>query len=128
MTVETVSPAQGVTSIGGKCEGLSGKDAVLIHQTAFAETQRGLTADVKDQAVHVLNAKFELAVAAKENDIRAERLAREHLVAMNDLRRELSAQVQIEGEKTRAMVSDIEGKRQAALIVQLQAQLLKVAA
>lgn len=120
MTVETASPS-GVSLVEKEHrhnEGLSGKDAVLIHQNAFAISQRDLTADT-------LNAKADLAIAAKDNAILAERLAREHFVAMSELRREVTAAVQLEGVSTRAMVADIETRRGAAYTAKLEALLVK---
>jgi len=108
--------------------GLEGKDATLIHATADAQGKRDITADVlgssKDNAVQVVETKYQIAENQKISDVRIEQVAKDQNEQMHVVRRELEARVRDESEATRQLIRDMEDKRvrdqkDAALAAQL---------
>lgn len=124
MSVDS-APSGQVTHFGSDC-GHKGMET-LIHSVQTADAHRDITRDVGVASKDAVEAKYASVVATKENDVRAERLERENQNKLDDVRREILGAVKEEGIATRLMTQNIESARKDALIVQLQAQLLKLA-
>lgn len=123
MSVDS-APSGQVTHFGSDC-GHKGLET-LIHSVQTADGHRDIVREVGASSKEAVETKFSSVVASKENDIRAERLERENQNKLDDVRREILNAVKEEGLATRLMTQNIENSRKDALIVQLQAQLLKL--
>lgn len=109
----------GVVGVGGNncAPGLQGKDASFLSELHTLDGHRDLTETVsknsKEDAIQVVEAKFEAAKNQKDTEVRMERIARETLESQHSMRRELERHVRDEADKTRDLIRDMDEKRRA---------------
>lgn len=138
--MNTSTPVLPVTvPAGGNYGGFGPAEAALVKSNAdengHRDNQYATACQSKSNAIEVLTNRFELEKSIKRVELTTEKNERENQQQLHTIRRELTAEIKIEAEKTRDMFANHFSAMNAvalsdakARIMQLEARLPVVAA